>query len=157
MTDLSVPFLEQQERELVLPSFDLTASWRLGSLIIERALEASAGVAIDIRRGDHILFSAMLPGTTVDQQDWIRKKAAVVQRFEASSALVALRLEGIDMAARGWLDPRDYALTGGSFPLRVAGAGVVGAITASGLTSEEDHLLVTDGIREYLDAEGQRA
>jgi uncharacterized protein (UPF0303 family) len=150
MTELSIPFLEQQEEELVLPSFDLTDSWRLGSLIIERALQAGSGVAVDIRRGDHILFRAMLPGTTADQQDWIRKKAAVVQRFEASSALVALRLANVDLAALGWLDARDYALTGGSFPIRVAGTGVVGAVTASGLTSEEDHLLVTEGIRELL-------
>ncbi|MFF9561922.1 heme-degrading domain-containing protein [Leifsonia sp. NPDC014704] len=155
MTDLSIPFLEQQERELVLPSFDLAAAWRLGSLIIERALAAGAGVAVDIRRGDHILFRAMLPGTTVDQQDWIRKKAAVVHRFEASSALVALRLADVDVEGLGWLDARDYALTGGSFPIRVAGTGVIGAVTASGLTSEEDHLLVTDGIREYLASLGE--
>ena len=150
MTELSIPFLEQQETELVLPSFDLTASWRLGRLIVDRAIEAGAGVAVDIRRGNHILFRAMLPGTTADQQDWIRKKAAVVHRFEASSALVALRLANVDMGSLGWLDARDYALTGGSFPIRVAGTGVVGAVTASGLTSEEDHRLVTEGIQEYL-------
>ena len=150
MTELSIPFLEQQEEELVLPSFDLADAWRLGRLIIERALADGSGVAVDIRRGDHILFRAMLPGTTVDQQDWIRKKAAVVQRFEASSALVALRMANVDLGRLGWLDARDYALTGGSFPIRVAGAGVVGAVTASGLTSEEDHLLVTDGIRALL-------
>ncbi len=155
MTDLSIPFLEQQESELVLPSFDLTTSWTLGRLIVERALETGAGVAVDIRRGDHVLFRAMLPGTTIDQQDWIRKKAAVVHRFEASSALVALRLADVDVKGRGWLDARDYALTGGSFPIRVAGTGVVGAVSASGLTSEEDHTLVTDGIREYLRSVGR--
>lgn len=41
-------------------------------------------------------------------------------------------------------------LAGGSFPVRVRGAGVIGAITVSGLSSDEDHQLVVDGIRNYL-------
>ncbi len=44
----------------------------------------------------------------------------------------------------------DYTLAGGSFPIRVRGAGVIGAITVSGLSSDEDHQMVVDGIRNYL-------
>ncbi|ROQ41573.1 uncharacterized protein (UPF0303 family) [Frondihabitans sp. PhB188] len=142
--------LQLQEDELVFDTFDLVDAWRLGTLITERAIADDLAVAVDVRRGDHVLFRASLPGTTVDQQDWLRKKAAVVQRFEASSALVAARFDGVDLAALGWLDPYDYALTGGSFPIRLRGSGVVGAVTASGLTSEEDHDLVTSSIAAYL-------
>ena len=45
-------------------------------------------------------------------------------------------------------------MTGGSFPIRVLGVGVVAAVTASGLTSMEDHDLVVAGIRAHLAAEG---
>lgn len=38
----------------------------------------------------------------------------------------------------------------GSFPVRVRGAGVVAAVTVSGLSSDDDHQLVVDSIREFL-------
>jgi uncharacterized protein (UPF0303 family) len=55
-----------------------------------------------------------------------------------------------DPTQGGWLSPEDYTLAGGSFPIRVRGADVVAATTVSGLTSDEDHQLVVDGIRNYL-------
>jgi len=150
MSDL-IPDLEAQERELVLERFDHADAWRLGSTITAIAQEAGHAVGIDIRRPGLILFRAALPGITADQDAWIARKAATVLRMEASSALVDARLTafGIDTATGAWLGP-DYAITGGSFPIRVRGAGVVAAATASGLTSMEDHDLVVAGIRAYL-------
>ena len=111
-------------------------------------------MGIDIRRPGLILFRAALPGITPDQDTWIARKAAVVLRMEASSALVDARLSamGVNPVAAGWLGA-EYAVTGGSFPIRVRGAGVVAAATASGLSSQEDHDLIVEGIRAYL-AEG---
>lgn len=144
--------LEQQERDLVFPSFDHADAWRLGSRITAIAQEAGHPVGIDIRRPGLILFRAALPGSTPDQESWIARKAAVVLRMEASSALVDARLSarGIDPAAVSWLAAADYAVTGGSFPVRVRGVGVVAAVTASGLSSMDDHDLVVEGIRAHL-------
>jgi uncharacterized protein (UPF0303 family) len=152
MTDL-VATLERQEQELVFDAFDHTHAWRLGSRITAIAQEAGHPVGIDIRRPGLILFRAALPGITPDQESWIARKAAVVLRMEASSALVDARLSaaGIDPVATGWLGV-DYAVTGGSFPIRVRGVGVVAAATASGLASMDDHDLVVEGIRAYLGA-----
>lgn len=149
--------LEQQERELVLEHFDHADAWRLGSRITALAQEAGAPVGIDVRRPGLILFRAALPGSTPDQESWIARKAAVVLRMEASSALVDARLSaaGVDAAATGWLGA-DYAVTGGSFPIRVRGVGVVAAVTASGLTSMEDHDLVVAGLRAHLAEEQTR-
>lgn len=153
MTDL-IAALEQQERELVLEHFDHADAWRLGSRIAAAAHEAGHAVGIDIRRSGLVLFRAALPGITPDQEVWIARKSALVLRMESSSALVDARLSaaGIDAAAIGWLGA-DYAVTGGSFPIRVRGVGVVAAVTASGLTSMEDHDLVVAGIRAHLAAE----
>lgn len=153
MTDL-IAALEQQERELVLEHFDHADAWRLGSRITAAAQEAGHAVGIDIRRHGLVLFRAALPGITPDQEVWIARKSALVLRMESSSALVDARLSaaGIDAAAIGWLGA-DYAVTGGSFPIRVRGVGVVAAVTASGLTSMEDHDLVVAGIRAHLAAE----
>jgi len=155
MSDL-ITTLETQEKELVLESFDHDDAWRLGSAITAIAQKAGHGVGIDIRRPGLILFRSALPGITADQEVWIARKAAVVLRMEASSALVDARFSaaGIDAAAVGWLGS-EYAVTGGSFPIRVRGAGVVAAATASGLSSMDDHDLVVEGLRAYL-SEGER-
>jgi uncharacterized protein (UPF0303 family) len=154
MSDL-IPVLEQQERELVLEHFDHADAWRLGSRITALAQEAGAPVGIDVRRPGLILFRAALPGSTPDQESWIARKAAVVLRMESSSALVDARLSAAGADPSGWLGP-EYAVTGGSFPIRVRGAGVVAAVTASGLTSMEDHDLVVAGLRAHLAEEQTR-
>jgi len=133
-------------------AFGADDAWELGCLLRTRAAAAGHAVTIDIRRPTGILFHSALPGALPDQQEWVRKKAQVVFRFEASSALIAQRLAGasIDAAALGWLDPAEYALAGGSVPVRVTGAGVVAAVTVSGLSSDEDHQLVIDGMLTLL-------
>ena len=148
-----VAALEAGEAELTWDRFGTEEAWRLGSAVRALAEERGHGVAIDIRRvNGMILFRSALPGVTVDQEDWIRRKSAVVFRFETSSALFAARMAaaGYDPTAVGWLAAGDYAVTGGSVPIRVRGAGVVAALTLSGLSSEEDHALAVEGIRATL-------
>ncbi|GAA1924682.1 heme-binding protein [Microbacterium aoyamense] len=134
-------------------AFEYADAWRLGVLLHDLAAERGHGVAIDIRRPTGlILFRAVLPGATLDQEHWIRKKAALVFRFETSSGDIAERLigAGVDVGAMGWLDPSEYALAGGSVPVKVRGAGIVAAATVSGLTSEGDHALVIEAMQRLL-------
>jgi len=44
----------------------------------------------------------------------------------------------------------DYATHGGSFPISVAGAGVVGSVTVSGLPQRADHELVVEALCDLL-------
>jgi uncharacterized protein (UPF0303 family) len=155
MTDAVSPRiaeLRRHEEELVFASFDHHDAWRLGSLIANRAIAEGHEVAIDIRRHNIVLFRCVLPGATADQQEWIRRKSASTLRFESSTALLAeeFAAKSFDPTQGGWLAPEDYTLAGGSFPIRVRGAGVVAAVTASGLSSDDDHHLVVDSIRTYL-------
>lgn len=150
-TTYSISDLEDHERELVLDSFTHDDAWALGSRIAERAVRERLPVIIDIRRADCVLFRAAMEGSTPDQADWVDKKSATTFRFQGSSLLVGLRLgaDDRDPFAIGWLDPARYTLAGGSFPVRVRGAGVVAAITVSGLTSEEDHGLIVEELQAY--------
>ncbi len=147
----SIAHLEEQERELVLDAFTLEDAWRLGSALAERAVREQLPVAIDVRRAEWVLFRAALPGSAPDQAAWIDKKSATVLRFQASSLLTGLRMEaeGRDPFAGGWLDPARYTMAGGSFPVRVTGAGLVAAVTVSGLSSDDDHTLILDALRAH--------
>jgi uncharacterized protein (UPF0303 family) len=61
-----------------------------------------------------------------------------------------LKSKNDTLEARG-LPTNDYASHGGSFPLIVKGAGVVGSVTVSGLPQRADHELVVEALCVMLD------
>jgi uncharacterized protein (UPF0303 family) len=145
--------LTGHETRFVLDSFDHHAAWRLGRLMVERALRENAPIIIDIRRPSMVLFRSALAGTIGENEAWLERKARTVFRFETSTALLAARFtaQRVDPGAAEWFDTERFTTAGGSFPLRVRGVGVVGAVTVSGLTSDEDHDFVIESLTHYLD------
>jgi uncharacterized protein (UPF0303 family) len=137
-----------QELALVLPRLDAEVAFELGTRLRSMALERGLKIVIDIRRLGQPLFYAALEGTTADHPEWVRRKSNVVARFHCSSYAVGLReqLKGQSLADSQGLPVADYATHGGSFPLRVLGAGVVGSVTVSGLKQRADHELVVEAL-----------
>ncbi|MGW1592872.1 heme-degrading domain-containing protein [Streptomyces sp. NPDC002343] len=148
----TVQELEAQQRRLVLKRFTHEDAWALGCLLVELARERRAPVAVDIHRAGQQLFHAALPGSTPDNDAWIARKRRVVERYGAPSYLVGARFraKGTTFEESSRLDPDTYAAHGGSFPLTVEGAGVIGAVTVSGLPQLEDHRLVVEALEEFL-------
>ncbi|MFI9603663.1 heme-degrading domain-containing protein [Streptomyces sp. NPDC052043] len=148
----SIEDLEAQERRLVLPRFTHDDAWALGSLLVELARERQAPVAVDIHRAGQQLFHAALPGSTPDNDAWIARKRRVVERYGCASYLVGARFraKGTTFEVSSRLDPDRYAAHGGSFPLHVEGAGVIGAVTVSGLPQLEDHRMVVEALERFL-------
>jgi uncharacterized protein (UPF0303 family) len=144
--------IELQERELHLPRLDANVAWDLGSRLRTFALERGLAVVIDVRRFGHPLFYAALEGTTPDNVEWVRRKSNVVARFHRSSYAVGLKLKmkNETLAEQQGLPLADYATHGGSFPLAVAGAGVVGSVTVSGLPQRTDHELAVEALCALL-------
>jgi uncharacterized protein (UPF0303 family) len=142
----------EQEKALVLPQLDADLVWKLGSHLRELALKRKAPVAFDIRRFGQVLFFCALPGAVPDNAEWIRRKSNVVRRFLRSSYAVGLSLreEGATLASKYELTETDYAVHGGSFPLNVSGAGIVGSVTVSGLPQREDHEMVVQALCDLL-------
>jgi uncharacterized protein (UPF0303 family) len=135
-----------QERELRLSRLDARVAWELGVRLRTMAEERGLAVAIDVRRFGQPLFYAALEGTTADNVEWVRRKSNVVARFHRSSYAVGLKLKAKNesLAEQQGLQLADYAAHGGSFPLAVEGAGVVGSVTVSGLPQRADHELVVE-------------
>ena len=66
--------LKRQEQALVLPGFDETAAFEIGSALRAAALARNAPVAIDVRSASRRPYFAALPGSTPDNEDWARRK-----------------------------------------------------------------------------------
>jgi uncharacterized protein (UPF0303 family) len=141
-----------QERELVLPRLDADIAWQIGSKLHAIAGERNLPIVIDIRRFGHPLFYAAMDGTTPDNPEWVRRKGNVVARFHYSSYTAALneKLKGKTIYESQGLPLADYATHGGSFPLRIVNAGIVGSITVSGLPMRQDHELVIEALCAVL-------
>ncbi|MGW7466841.1 heme-degrading domain-containing protein [Streptomyces xantholiticus] len=149
---LSVDEIVEQERRLTLRRFTYSDAWALGSMLVEMAHLREAPVAIDIRRGAQQLFHAALPGSSADNDAWIDRKRRVVERYGESSYLVGARhrAKGTTFEESSRLDPDRYAAHGGSFPITVAGSGVVGSVTVSGLPQAEDHAMVVEALERFI-------
>ncbi|MEU0391308.1 heme-degrading domain-containing protein [Streptomyces sp. NPDC006208] len=148
---LSVDEIIAQETRLTLRRFTHEDAWKLGSLLVEMAHLREAPVAIDIRRNGQQLFHAALAGSSADNDAWIDRKRRVVERYGESSYLVGARHRAKDTSFEdsSRLDPDRYAAHGGSFPIRVEGAGVIGSVTVSGLPQAEDHAMVVEALERF--------
>ena len=137
---------------LVLPRFSLEDALRLGRIATDLAIERDLPVLIEIRLGQRVAYRAALPGTTADNDEWLRRKFHVVSRFEQSTLAVRVEHEEKGRAfneATG-LPESEYAAHGGGWPLMVEGVGFVGMFGVSGLPQVADHQLIVESLGLYL-------
>ena len=148
---MDLDLLARQENDLVFEAFDENTAWKVGSALVEMARTRHAPVVVNIRTPNRTLFHAALPGAVPANDEWARRKSNLVLREHQSSRRfgMALHTKNKSLADHG-LDFADYADHGGSFPLRVKGVGVIGAITVSGLASAEDHALIVEVLSAVL-------
>jgi uncharacterized protein (UPF0303 family) len=149
--DEDIAGIQAQEAALVLGEFSPEVAWRLGTMLREMAATRKVPLVVDVRRfgsPHQRLFYCALAGTTPDNARWVERKVNVVARFHKSSYHVGRLLEksGLSFGARYSLPEEDYAAHGGGFPLQVAGAGIVGCVTVSGLPQRDDHNLVVEAL-----------
>lgn len=152
MTDQSdIDILIVQEKHLVFPSFREEDAFLIGSALKARADAENAPIVVDIALFDRRLFYFARPGSTSDNEDWVRRKINLVRRLHKSSYRIGRELAaaGKTLADRG-LAEADHAAAGGCFPIRLASAGVIGTITISGLPQREDHNWVAAAISAHL-------
>jgi uncharacterized protein (UPF0303 family) len=144
--------LEAQESRLVFDSFDDDKAWELGVALREGASRAGLPIAISVRRNGRLLFFATLPGSSADNEGWLARKCAVVDRYGHSSLLVGeqFRADGKTFEESSRLDPSRYAAHGGAFPILLRGTGCIGTVAVSGLPQRDDHRFVVDTVADLL-------
>jgi uncharacterized protein (UPF0303 family) len=144
--------LEAQEQRLVFDHFDEGTAWELGVALRDAALADALPVTISVRRNGQRLFHAALPGASADNDGWVARKSAVVDRYGRSSLRVGeeFRVKGGSFDESSRLDPAEYAAHGGAFPVLLRGTGCVGTVAVSGLRQLEDHRLVVEVLEAFL-------
>ncbi len=144
--------LLQLEQELQFAKFNEAVAWQIGSQLVEQGRREKLPITIDITRGNHQLFHASLPGTSADNDEWVKRKVRLVYRFGHSSFYMGqlLKSKGKRIEEAYLISETEYAPHGGCFPVILKDTGVIGTITVSGLPQEEDHKLVVQTIRDFL-------
>jgi uncharacterized protein (UPF0303 family) len=144
--------LAAEEAELVLPRLTNDDAIALGLALVDAARAEALPVAVDVRRGDQVLFHAGLEGSAATNDAWVERKVRVVRLVGTSSlrAGAEAAAKATTFADQQLVDPRQYAAHGGAFPLVVRDVGLVGVVTVSGLPQVEDHRLVVRVLREFI-------
>ncbi len=148
--DLSI--INRQEEELQFQSFDLTDAWQLGVSLREQSLRGELPVAIEIRLASETVFLTVLPGAGPVNVDWARRKRNTCELFRRSSYAIGLECQRTTATLQEQLglELRDFAIHGGSFPIKVKGVGFIGCVTVSGLPQRKDHNLIVTTIASRL-------
>lgn len=153
--NLTLAGVAQQEEELQLSHFNHDVAWQLGCALKQIAERQQVSVAMEVYGFGQTLFQYAMPGTCADHLDWMRRKRNAVLRYGHSSYYLFLyNIEKQrDFEAQRHLDAAEYCAHGGSFPIRIAGSGLVGAVTVSGLPQLEDHQTVCAALQSVLQAQ----
>jgi len=151
-TDLTAQIAEikAQEENLIFQSFSHDDAWRLGLVIMKLATDRGLGIAWDVSRGDQQVAHGATAGSSASNDLWIARKIRAARLLNSSTLRLRLEAAVSGRNPADWLEPYQYAIAGGCFPIRVAGGAIVGTATVSGLPDVQDHNLVVEAIEAFL-------
>lgn len=135
-------------KKIELKEFTNKLALDMGLEIIKLAKSRNQQIAIEISRLNHTVFLFVDDSLPADKHNWLRRKANVAMLFEESSLSVKNDLENGNMSLEDTfaLEDKQYVAKGGSIPIFVHKAGMVGTITVSGLKDVDDHQIIVDAL-----------
>ena len=146
-----------EEINLTVQSFRVEDALLIGEIASLIGKERELPIAIEVRLGDWIIYHASLPGSTVENQGWIDRKARTVMLKHHSTMFerVSAQERGVDWHRENNLPDKTHAIHGGGLPLITENEGFVGVLLISGLPQVEDHLLGVEVLTEFLARKGE--
>ena len=143
--------VQTQEDQLQFDTFTFADGWQLGLAIREQVLAHGGDAAVDVTVGGVQLFRCAVGNPAPNNSRWIRRKQNTVLEQGKSSLRVSLEMaiSGRTLEEYG-LCASEFALSGGGFPIRVRGLGVIGVATVSGLPQTHDHQMVANAMAATL-------
>jgi uncharacterized protein (UPF0303 family) len=146
-----------EERALILPSLDHSNALEIGEIAKSLGQRKKLPIVVEIRLLDWMVYHATLPGSNIENQKWLVRKARVV-RLKHHSTLyerVSANESKINWFEVNDVPEIDYAIHGGGLPLITKKDGLIGSLLISGLPQVEDHLFGVETLTEYLALEGE--
>ena len=159
--DSSISFLSsdllKEEVILTLPAISVSDALEIGEIAKSFGTQRDLPIAVEVRLGDWTIYHASLPGSTVENQWWIDRKARVVMLKHHSTMYerVSAQERGVDWHKENNLLDETHAIHGGGLPLITQNEGFVGVLLISGLPQVEDHLLGVEVLTEFLARKGE--
>ena len=149
--------LLQEELLLTLPALDVADAVEIGEITKSFGVMRGLPIAVEVRLGDWIIYHASLPGSTVENQWWIDRKARVVllKHHSTMHERVSAEERGVDWHKENCLLDETHTIHGGGLPLITKNEGFVGVLLISGLPQVEDHLLGVEVLTEFLARKGE--
>ena len=149
--------LLKEEHILILDSLDVKCALEIGEIAKSFGVIRDLPIAVEVRISDWTIYHASLPGSTVENQCWIDRKARTVMLKHHSTMYERVSAEerGVDWFIENNLSDETHAIHGGGLPLITKNEGLVGALLISGLPQVEDHLLGVEVLTEFLARKGE--
>ena len=147
-----IKVIDQQEEMLKPDTFTNKEAFELGTRMAQKVYDAGQPLAIGIFNVAGVaVYQHLTPGTTVNNTYWMRRKFNTVMNRERSSLwfTVSSEMRGKDLVGYK-LEPNDYALDGGGFPIRLKTGELVAVAVVSAFPHYEDHQFIVDALAEYL-------
>lgn len=143
-----------QEKAYEFDRIDEELAMQMGIYVIRRAKQIGKPVAVRVTLNRRHLFSMSMPGTKPECHDWMQRKENLVYKTNSSSYYWECWCEqGLHPFEWRGMNYQEYAPAGGSFPLRIKGADVVGTLTITGMASYEDHGLAFETVQKAIAGE----
>jgi uncharacterized protein (UPF0303 family) len=149
--------LQLEEKLLVLPELTNMDGSQIGEIAKSIGEARNLPIAVEVRLGDWIIYHVSLPGSTIENQGWIDRKARTVMLKQHSTLheRVSAEERGIDWHKENNLPDKTHAIHGGGLPLITKNEGFEGVLLISGLPQVEDHLLGVEVLTEFLARKGE--
>ena len=150
--EAELAIVTEQEHKVDFDSFDEDKAYEIGTYIREAGRGLDKGLVAGVFLWDRTLFWGATPGSTATNWSWATRKVALVKiMFKSSYRVVLERGDKPRLLEPNWgMEPNEYAIAGGAFPIRVKSVGIIGAVAVSGLHERDDHEFARSAIAQAL-------
>lgn len=140
-----------QEETYVFDQFTQGDAKRLGEIMFSICDEFQMAFGFEICLNGMIVFKYMPEGSGRMNDVWMEKKLNTVLLTGWSTMRLWALQESIGIKRNPTLVPEsEYVVCGGGFPIRVKGAGVIGALICSGPGDQNDHEFLIEALKRFF-------
>jgi uncharacterized protein (UPF0303 family) len=144
--------IKNEENQFIFRTFDALVAFEIGDFIAKKAMKENLPIIIDISTAFQTLYHFANIGSTANNERFIERKRNTVLLFWHSTRWVSQKVNNdvVAMHQKYGTNDNEYSILHGGFPINIQNQGVIGAICVSGLTQEEDHAIIIQGLKHYF-------